>query len=79
MDLEDASIRLVQPRQEGQLVADPDPLERVRVGRLQENRRIGCSLVSLPRRIHPSRERRADDSDDVKAGSVGHGYCITRI
>jgi hypothetical protein len=46
MHLEDAPIRLVQPRHQDELISRADPLERFREGRLQEDPRVGRS--SLP-------------------------------
>src|SRR5512134_2488143 len=79
MNLEHAAIRLVQPREEDELVPRADALERVRHGRLQDDPGVGCPLVSLPWRVSPIAERRPDDADRVQTRRLAHRYCTIRI
>ena len=63
VDLQDVSLRLVQPGHDDQLVAHADAVQRVRVGRRQDDQRVGRTLTPLPRRVRPRSQRGTDDAD----------------
>ena len=74
MPLKDVTLRLVQPRHEEELVAHADAMQRVREGRLQDDRRVGCTLAALSGRVHSVSERGADDADGDEHEPVVHLY-----
>jgi hypothetical protein len=62
----------MEPGHEKELVADADPLERVREGRLQVDRRVRRSFAALARRIRSIAERGTHDPDRDEPNGVGH-------
>jgi len=81
--LEHVAPSLVEPRDGDELVADADPLERVRDGRLQVDRRIPCLFVALGRRA-AARSFSGDRTKPIgftryPSGLTAYDSCATRI
>ena len=82
MDPQDSAVGLMEPGQDDDLLADRNPVQAILDFGIQDQERIRCAFIPLPRRIGRRDERTLDAPNradcEVGGGRVSHvGHSIT--